>query len=73
MESGSSITSIEQTYYAELFMNHTVVQVATKSGWQSDICNISCEQRKPGGLFVFKDGAKYFVPFDAIDHIKIIK
>ena len=73
MENGSVIRNIEQTFYAQLSIEHHRIRVTTKNGWQSDICDCICEFRKPGGLHVSKgsESDKYFVPFDAIDHIQI--
>lgn len=75
MENGNMIYNIEQTYYAQLFMEHCRIRVTTKTGWQSDICCCDVVSRKPGGLLVSKKSEsgskKYFVPFDSIDHIQI--
>lgn len=66
---------IEQTFYGKLFMEKCRIQVTTKTGWVSDICQFCCEISWPFGLELIKkddiDTYRFFVPFENIDHIQI--
>lgn len=65
--------NMEQTYYAQMAVNGYQIEVRSKKGWKSGVCDFSSIGSWPTGLELRRDDKRFFVPFNEVDRVKLVK
>lgn len=63
-------SNVKSSIYWQMKVRNGKIRIVTKSGWESDICEVDIEEKYPGGLWAVKDEKVYFVPFDSVELIQ---